>query len=281
MLDDENKRYLIKKRDEIIKNCPICHGTVPYCKCTYEFRVEINKATSNIPIVYRDFTIDQLTHPQLYKQKQEVINFLQTVGTPAQRDLIITGGPGLAKSAVACLILIKLLQQNKKVYYFPSLRSVMDACLSEYKGDSENDIFSKFESAHTIVIDGLGYGFIRERSNGTDIVLEHLERRRLSGKHVVFVSSVSVDDLAGGERTFIDLLQPKVIDFKGFNYVKEVLEKVDTKKATAVKKVSVRNIRRKKDVLREDGTLMSPLELALKAKQSKKKPTTRKKGKRK
>lgn len=268
MIDDENKRYLLKKRFEIINECPLCHGTKPYCKCAYDFRVEINKASSNIPIAYRDFSLDKLTHPQLTQQKKDIEEFLTTVGTGEQRDLLITGGPGLAKSAVACLILIKLLQQNKKAYYFPSLRAVMDACLSNYRGESPTETFEKFEAAHTIVIDGLGYGFIRDRSNGTDIVLEHLERRRLLGKHVVFVSSVERCDLAGGERTLIDLLNPYVINFKGFNYISEVLEKVDKENAKRVTKLSTKSVaetkKQKINTVKEDNTFMSPYEIALK-----------------
>lgn len=279
MIDDENRRYLIKKKEEIITNCPLCHGKKPYCKCTYDFRVEINKATANIPIAYRDFTLNDLTHPQLTTQKKQIASFLETVGTSNQEDLLITGGPGLAKSAVACLILIKTLQLGKKAFYYPSLRSVMDVCLEDFRGESKSRSLEFFKTADTIVIDGLGYGFIRERSNGTDIVLEHLERRRLLNKHVVFVSSVPVEEIAGGERPLIDLIKPYIINFKGFNYVTEVLENVDEKKAKEVKKLSVRSIKRKGPEVKADGTPMSPYEIALKN-QPAKKPTKKAKTKR-
>lgn len=263
MIDNENKLYLIRKKEEIIKNCPICHGTKPYCKCTYDFRVEIHKASANIPIAYRDFSLDKLTHPQLQTQKAQIADFLQKTGTKDQTDLLITGGPGLAKSAVACLILTKVLQCGKRAYYYPSLRAAIDACMKDFKAEADMSAYIPFKVADTIVIDGLGYGFIRERSNATDIVLDHLERRKIMGKHVVFVSSVPVTELSGGEKTIIDLLNPKVINFKGFNYVTEVLDKVSkqqsNKTKTSVQKPKVI----KQKFLDENGNPLSPYEISL------------------
>jgi DNA replication protein DnaC len=264
MIDNENKQYLLRKKEEIITNCPLCHGTKPYCKCAYDFRVEIHKASSNIPIAYRDFSLDQLTHPELQKQKVKIAEFLTKVGTKEQTDLLITGGPGLAKSAVACLILSQVLKQGKRAYYFPSLRAAIDACMKDFRAEVDASAYIPFKVADTIVIDGLGYGFIRERSNATDIVLDHLERRKILGKHVVFVSSVPVEELSGGEKTIIDLLSPTVINFKGFNYVKEVLEKADTNKATAAKKASTRSRKTiNKAFLDENGNPLSPYEISL------------------
>ena len=269
MIDNENKLYLLRKKEEIITNCPLCHGTKPYCQCTYAFRVEINKATANIPIAYRDFNLSMLTHPQLQRQKAQIAEFLAKVGTKQQQDLLITGGPGLAKSAVACLILTRVLEQGKRAYYFPSLRAAIDACMKDFKAESDVSAYIPFKVASTIVIDGLGYGFIRERSNATDIVLDHLERRKILGKHVVFVSSVPVAELSGGEKTIIDLISPKVINFAGFNYVTEVLEKADTKKATAVKKLSAKATKESKKkeenkaFLDENGNPLSPYQISL------------------
>lgn len=263
MIDNENRLYLLRKREEIITNCPLCHGTKPYCKCTYDFRVEIHKASANIPIAYRDFSLDKLTHPQLKVQKEQIAEFLTTVGTKEQTDLLITGGPGLAKSAVACVILSKVLQLGKRAYYFPSLRAAIDACMKDFRAEADASAYIPFKVADTIVIDGLGYGFIRERSNATDIILDHLERRKIMGKHVVFVSSVPVEELSGGEKTVIDLTRPRVINFKGFNYVKEVLEKATTKKTQPTKPATKTKKKAKNDFLDENGNPLSPYEISL------------------
>lgn len=263
MIDNENRLYLLRKREEIITNCPLCHGTKPYCKCTYDFRVEIHKASANIPIAYRDFSLDKLTHPQLKVQKEQIAEFLTTVGTKDQTDLLITGGPGLAKSAVACVILSKVLQLGKRAYYFPSLRAAIDACMKDFRAEADASAYIPFKVADTIVIDGLGYGFIRERSNATDIILDHLERRKIMGRHVVFVSSVPVEELSGGEKTVIDLTRPRVINFKGFNYVKEVLEKATTKKTQPTKPAKKTKKKATNDFLDENGNPLSPYEISL------------------
>lgn len=268
VLDNENIRYLEAKKHQIIHNCPICHGTKPFCQCSYEFRVEIRKATANIPLAYREFTIDQLTHPQLVEQKKQIEKYLETVGTKEQRDLLITGGPGLAKSAVACCILTKLLRMGKQAYYFSSIRSVIDAVFKELRGNTSDADYKAIKNADTIVVDGFGYGYTKDTNNATDAVLEQLSRRCIFGKHIVIVSAVEQRELMGCEAEIVNSLRPVVIDFHGFNFVKEVIAKADAKKAQEVTKLSSYNkpVQRKRTVKSmQDAVLKSPLEMEMEA----------------
>ena len=238
MLTNEDLTYLQQKRREIIENCPICHGTKAFCSCAYTFRLEIHKATAQIPIIYRDFTLDKLIHPQLQKQKKQLEEYMLTVGKPNQTDLLITGGPGLAKTAVACAILTKALSLGKQAFYIPSLRAASEALFADVYKQNESAMSRAVKNADTIVLDGLGYGFVKERNNLIDLLFEHLNRRKASNKHVVLISGVPERSLGGAEKDLIELVRPLIVDFAGFNFVTEVLEKADPQKAAKVKKSS-------------------------------------------
>lgn len=226
MLEKEDIIYLAQKKHDLVDNCPICHGTQPFCKCTYAFRLEINRASSRIPIEFRDFTLDKLTHPQLVKQKKEIETYLDNMTHGITPNLLLEGGPGLAKSAVACLILSKFLEKGDKVFYYPSLRSLGYALIEKMKDPTSMDpAIVALNQAKAIVIDGIGYGFIREQSNFMDMVSEYIDRRNLQKKVTIFVSGTRFAALGASEATVIRIAKPKIITFGGFNYVTEVLDK--------------------------------------------------------
>ena len=242
MLEKEDLIYLAQKKHELIDNCPICHGTQPFCKCNYAFRIEINKASSRIPIEFRDFTMDKLTHPQLTKQKKEIQLYLDNVEKGVYSNLLLEGGPGLAKSAVACCILNKFLEKGEIVFYYPSLRSLSDALIAQMKDNNSMDSqVVALNHAKAIVIDGVGYGFIREKSNAMDMVCEYIERRNLQKKVTIMVSGVSHKSLGECEADIVNIARPKIITFGGFNYVTEVLDKAPKIRKTRVSKKKSEN----------------------------------------
>lgn len=226
MLEKEDIIYLAQKKHDLVDNCPLCHGTQPFCKCNYAFRLEINKASSQIPIEFRDFTLDKLTHPQLNKQKKAIQLYLDNLTKGVHPNLLLEGGPGLAKSAVACLILSKFLEKGEKVFYYPSLRSLGYTLINKMKDANSTDpAVVALSQAKAIVVDGVGYGFIREQSNVMDMIGEYVERRNLQKKVTIFVSGMSLSALGTSEATVVRIARPQIITFGGFNYVTEVLEK--------------------------------------------------------
>lgn len=235
MLDKQELEYLAVKRREIIDNCPECHGTKPFCNCAYRFRLEINKASANIPVEYRTFTMDKLTHPELQQQKKAVEKYIDSLKAGPYQNLLITGGKGLAKSACACAILTHALMLGKKAFYFSSLRGLMSALYKENKEpfSTDSDVVA-LKRSDVIVIDGFGYGFIRERSAMTELAMDYVNQRMLHKKHTIFVSGVPLAELGECEADIIKSTGAKTIDFKGFNFVEHVLAKVNP-----VKKVEV------------------------------------------
>ena len=258
MLDNDNVKYLLKKREEIINNCPKCHGTKPFCECSYKFRLEIRKASANIPIMYRDFTLDKLTHPQLQTQKNEIARFVKNALDGHQTDLIISGATGLAKSSIGCYILTELLRIGKTGLYFPSIRSVMDFLASKLK-DNTQEKDTNLCAYDTIIIDGIGYGFIRERTQMFDYLLDQLHVRKTYNKHTILISGVPKQQLDGADKDLIQVFNPVEIALSGFDYVKEVIEAANPEKAKKIKKLSGLSERQK----------LSPTQNALLAKKAK------------
>lgn len=225
MINKADIQYLERKRREIIDNCPVCHGKSPFCRCNYAFKDEIGKASAGIPIPYRDFTLAKLVHPQLVAQKRALETFLSEMDTRTYHSAIIAGGEGLGKTAVACAMLMKMISLREKCYYYPTLRSyivaVMDASLGK---NYEDPAVIAAKSATGIVIDGLGYGFPQEQNASTDMAYAKLVQRFNYGYPTFFVSGVPMQMLGPCEQMLVRAVHPIVFDFKGFNYVKEVLE---------------------------------------------------------
>lgn len=225
-MTNEDIIYIKKMRDKIVYNCPKCHGTQPFCSCSYDFRLEIRKASANIPIIYRSFRLDDLRHPQLTKQKEAVKRYMDNMCEYKQPDLLISGGRGLGKSSVAACLLDRAMRLSKTVYFFATVKQAVDASFRPNKSDDEElQADNKaLRNADVIVIDGFGSGFIREMNSAFESLRSILEMRRLNNKRTIFVSSKSLKELDGAEKDLLNYINPAEIFFEGFDYKKEVLQ---------------------------------------------------------
>lgn len=227
MLTKQDHLYLEKKKKEIIDSCPICHGRKPFCSCSYSFQLEYAKIKAGIPEKYRDFKIDMLVHPQLTKQKADVENILKDISIGNfSYSVLISGTKGLAKSSVAACILCEALKAKKTAFYYQTVYDLKNCALKGWNKETKNDYdYIMLSEADIIAIDGLGLGTVL-KENAVQEVLDVLKRRMLLGKQVVFVSTVESKRLIGFEKDIVDIFSPKEIKFSGFDYVKNVLNKV-------------------------------------------------------
>lgn len=234
MINKQDRLYLEKRKRELIDSCPICKGRRAYCSCSYAFQFEFKKIKAAIPEQYRLFTIDDLVHPQLTKQKKELIEYTKLFSEDiAVPNLIISGTKGLAKSSVAAWILMEAMKHKKTGYYFSTVTSVRDAITKAWDKDTKNDEDCvAASSADVIVVDGLGLG-VDVPANVANALAETLRSRAIFNKTTIFVSSVDSDHLTGYEYDIVHTSPIRDIKFSGFDYVKSVVNKAKAKKKAA------------------------------------------------
>lgn len=229
MLSPEENIYLKQRYHDIVENCPLCGGRKPYCACKYAFQFEYAKIKANIPISLRSFSIEDFTHPQLLKQKDEVLKYTKTLSNLTDLDnLYLCGKKGTGKSALAAWILEEALRYKKTGYYFHTLYTAKVALtkLWDKSTHAEPDCVA-LKSADVIVIDKIGEGTVL--SGPIFEELKEIIRARIEAcKVTIFVGSVEASNLTDNEKELVELCNCKSIVFSGFDYKKEVLSKVKT-----------------------------------------------------
>jgi DNA replication protein DnaC len=225
-----DRLYLEQRHTDIIKNCKKCHGRSSKCTCAFEYRVEINKITSGIPLKYREFSVDMLTHPQIRKPKQEFIQYLATVGTGNAQNLFIYGSSGMAKSSCACAVLTEALRKNKSAYYFMSPRIAVNALTTGIWDREQNKEYSALIQSDYIAIDNIG-AIKLDDNKATELFIETMQNRAASGRYTIFISDTELRFLPKTEQDIVTKCNPTQIRLVGFDYNVEVLEKVKAKKS--------------------------------------------------
>jgi len=231
MLSPAEVKYLQQRYTELVENCPLCHGRKAFCQCKYAFQFEYAKIKANIPMQLRTFVMDDFTHPQLKKQKKDIMEYAESLDSIVGIDnLYLCGSKGTGKSAVAAWILEEALRRKKSGYYFHTLYAAKVAATKVWDKETRNDVDClALKNADVIVIDKIGEG-----TNLTGVTFEELREvlreRTESSKVTIFVGSTHAKNLVSSEGDLLAVCNCREISFSGFNYKTEVLKKITPKK---------------------------------------------------
>lgn len=158
MLSERDKKYLLKLKTQIITNCSKCQGKSTKCSCIDIFRLEFKKLKANIARKYRTLTFDDITHPQTIQVRAEVKKFIDTI--PFQLDngkgLYLYGSTGLAKTGLACIVLMEAFK-HRYTGYFSTLNQCVDLYADGWKDERARQKYEeKILGTELLVIDEVG-----------------------------------------------------------------------------------------------------------------------------
>lgn len=205
MLSPNDLAYLTRKREEIINNCPKCHGRTAFCECQYKFQFEYTKIRANIPIPMRDFQMTEITHPRLQTIKSYAGKFVDIykVGKQALPNLIISGGDERAIFGLATFILTEILRMKRSGYFFPSMFDAKTAAAKNWSPKEKKDIDCvALNTYDVIVLAGFGTG-TQNTSAAYEELREVVKTRGANGLLTIFVSRQSFSNLPESEKAII------------------------------------------------------------------------------
>jgi len=230
MLTPADREYLAKKKIELVDNCPKCHGRSSNCDCAKRFSLEYAKIRANIPEAYREFTLDQLIHPELQEQKVELEKYTKKFIEGTASDLLIAGSSGTAKSSVAAYLLTEALKMRKSGYFFYSIRTVKDIISSTWDKNAPVDpLLQTLKTSDCIVIDNFNSGLgIPDFMKA--YIVETLDTRRLYGKRTILVANGTTNAIDSDSKEIISHLKLTKIQLTGFNYKDKVVKATKGKK---------------------------------------------------
>jgi len=158
MLNERDKKYLLKLKKSIVGNCPKCQGKDYKCSCIDKYRLEFKKVKANIARKYRPLTFDQITHPQTIQTRAEIKKYLDTISYQVEngRGLYLYGSTGLAKTGLACIVLMEVLKRGYAGYF-----ATLDQCVDMYAGGwKDEELKGKYKEkilgVDFLVIDEVG-----------------------------------------------------------------------------------------------------------------------------
>lgn len=105
---------LSKLYDEIVKSCPLCHGTNSACSCANTYKFELSKVQANIPIklckvAYKDFSLSEAHN--------KTINDFIARNIPC---LYLEQGSKLLRTKLMAYILSECLRNKQSSYFIDS-----------------------------------------------------------------------------------------------------------------------------------------------------------------
>lgn len=230
MLTPSDKEYLAKKKIELVDNCPKCHGRSANCDCAKLFSLEFAKVRANIPEAYRNFTLEQFTHPELQDKKVELEKYKENFINGTATDLLITGTAGTAKSSVAAFLLVEALRRRKTGYFFYSIRTIKDIIGSSWdKNTVTNPLLDTLRNSDCIVIDNFNSGMgVPDAMKST--IVDILDNRRTYGKRTIIVANGITSTLDKDSKEIIAHLKLTKIQLEGFSYIDKVVRPTKGKK---------------------------------------------------
>ena len=158
MLSERDKKFLLKLKKQIIGNCPKCKGKDISCSCLDAFRLEFKKLKSNIARKYRTLAFDDITHPQTVAVRAELKKYMDTIDYQVDngKGLYLYGSTGLAKTGLACIVLMEALKHNY-TGYFSTLNQCVDLYADGWKDEEARVLYKeKILGVDMLVIDEVG-----------------------------------------------------------------------------------------------------------------------------
>ncbi|MBQ8184050.1 MAG: ATP-binding protein [Clostridia bacterium] len=134
--------------------------------------------------------------------------------TPRSNSFFFSGGTGLGKTHLALAVFNKVTQSGYSVYY-NTASSIIKQLEKERFGRSAESLEEEIEKNDLVIIDDLGAEFSTPFAQAT--VNELINNAMLSGKPMIIISNLSVDELENryGQRVVSRLNSFEVIEFMG------------------------------------------------------------------
>lgn len=233
MLNERDRKLLLRLKDKIISRCVLCQGKNVSCSCIDTFRLEFRKVKANIPPKYRDVAFEQITHPETVVTRGRLKNYIDNLeqnhlmGT----GLFLFGSTGLAKTYLACTVLVEALRQKRSGHF-----STLDHCISLYtagwKEPAAKEVYNDLIiEPDFLVLDEVG-NEPRTNLQLVRTVLNDLLRRRHNNQLPTIITS----NLLFNEKNLINIYGDEVwsilsesvipLEFKGIDFRQGVLKEV-------------------------------------------------------
>lgn len=177
-------KYLLQKKEEIIKKCKKCHGENPFCDCIKKYNLEIKKIQSNIPEILFDVESKNLSLAGNNKQK------LEKFVSSSDRVLYIEGGGAIERNSVASIVLRSFIEKDKIVDYVTPFR------LSNIAVNWRKEVYDEYNllvNMDVIALTDIG-DERRSENMATEKLVNSLLRERIySDKKTIITSSMIIE----------------------------------------------------------------------------------------
>lgn len=182
MISDEDQERLQKVRIQL--ECKYADRFVNQLsneKFHFELMVEIRQAQGNIPLKFRNQTLEAIDHPQLQRVKGYVQDYIDNIVQYRQEGKapVFYGSNGLGKSLMASIVLIEAIKKNYTVLF-----TDVDGCVASRNsgfGDEDNreEFEHNFLTVDFLLIDELGSELKSTKSNNVASTLTKILKARV------------------------------------------------------------------------------------------------------
>ncbi len=190
MLSERDKKYLLKLRKEVVEGCVRCRGVDHKCPCLDKFRLEFKKVKANVPLKYRNFAFDQITHPQTADVREKIAEYLSALPShlEAGKGLFLFGSTGLAKTGIACAALIEALRLQRSGYFL-TLDALVDLYAGGWKDEDKKIQYQELVlDTDVLVIDEVG-NEAKTNINLVSMCFNDVLRRRFNNLQTTIITS--------------------------------------------------------------------------------------------
>lgn len=219
-----DQNYLKRKKIEIVDNCPKCSVMrSPGCECAERLRWEVEKVAAGIPLLLRELTLDNFTHPEMTKQKEvlgQLIQVIKTENDPvnAMSSWIFSGPSGTGKTLGACLLLQEFIKRRIRVKYLSSIKELSDIIASSWENKASPEM-EAVKQAQVLVIDGVGTSMSSLASGIFSSTIAFLNEKILNGTKIILVSALSKHEMMfPQDLQLLGLTIFRELNFAGFSY---------------------------------------------------------------
>jgi len=240
MLGENDRKYLQQVKQQIVFGCNVCHGSGVDCPCQELYAMEIRKAQAEIPIKYRNFTLETINSPVARPARDKVEKYIHSLAEKRKTGdglFLWSESKGTAKTAFGCILLLQALEKGYSTY-FTTLGKCVDRTAEGWYDDVKKEEFKQhILETDFLLIDDIGGGEIKTRGNRelTETTFTTLFRDRCNALlPTIMTSNLHPQDLQSdyGERLFsIACEHLSTIECAGPDFRREVIAKQKRERA--------------------------------------------------
>lgn len=197
--------------------------------CSREYKLEIKKVQSRIPVKYRRHTLTSLNHPHVKLSKEYVQEYIDNLDKNKELGVgpFLVGDAGLGKTLCGCVVLTKALEKNYSAYYVKVGECVDLLTSSWYDQEVRQEFNEKVLGSDFLLLDDLGDELESMASNLVESTISRILRHRTDSLKPTIITT-NLDDkkiqTKYGPRIFSILKEHSiVISFKGTDYREKVI----------------------------------------------------------